>query len=447
MRRVGIGVVTFVGAALLVAVNPASAGIGLGVVPTFPTVVAVGQTNLPASLTISNNSTPPETAGVVILTDITLVPSCGTTGGFGDCPPASAEPGVFQISATGVGEPGTACAAVPFTVTTIDATGKVRFSPFSPVVLGSPSIPTTSTCTIDFTFSVPKAPLLDSSPVLPGVQTAQKAAASGTSNATGVTGSGFGNGQTTVIGATFSAVSPARVWDSRFGPGPTGRIGAGATRSVVVTGVGGVPASGVTAVVLNVTAVNPSAGTFVTVWPTGETRPLASNLNVPPGDTRPNLVIVKVGASGTVSFYNDAGALDLIADVAGWYGADGGQRYTAVSPARVWDTRFGPGPTGRVGAGGIRDVTVTGIGGVPASGVTGVVLNVTGVNPSAGTFVTAWPTGESRPLASNLNVPPGDTRPNLVIVKVGASGTVSFYNDAGTIDLIADVAGWYGAPG
>ncbi len=88
-------------------------------------------------------------------------------------------------------------------------------------------------------------------------------------------------------------------------------------------------------------------------------------------------------------------------------------------------------------------MTVTGLGGVPATGVTAVVLNVTAVSPSAGTYVTAWPTGETRPPASNLNVPPGDVRPNLVIVKVGAGGKVSFYNDAGTTDLIADVAGYY----
>ena len=76
-----------------------------------------------------------------------------------------------------------------------------------------------------------------------------------------------------------------------------------------------------------------------------------------------------------------------------------------------------------------------------------MVLNVTAVNPSAGTFITAWPTGEAKPLASNLNLPPGDTRANLVIVKVGAGGKVSLSNDAGTVDLIADVAGWWaGSP-
>ena len=142
---------------------------------------------------------------------------------------------------------------------------------------------------------------------------------------------------------------------------------------------------------------------------------------------------------------NDAGTIDLIADVAGYY-SSAGAGLTSVSPARAWDSRVGPGPMGRIGAGETREVTVTGVGGVPASGVTAVVLNVTAVAASAGTYATAWPTGEGRPNASNLNLPAGDTRPNLVIVKVGAGGKVSFYNDAGTIDLIADVAGWVGSP-
>ncbi len=135
--------------------------------------------------------------------------------------------------------------------------------------------------------------------------------------------------------STFAPLSPARVWDSRVGPGPTGRIGPGVTRNVVVAGMGGVPISGATSVVLNVTAVGPSAGTFITVWPTGEARPVSSNLNVPAGDTRANLVTVKVGAGGQVSVFNHTGTVDLLADVTGWYGPNAGHAYTSLPPARV----------------------------------------------------------------------------------------------------------------
>ncbi|MEP6809574.1 MAG: kelch repeat-containing protein, partial [Chthoniobacterales bacterium] len=95
------------------------------------------------------------------------------------------------------------------------------------------------------------------------------------------------------IGISYVPLSPARIWDSRVGPGPVGQSGPGSTRTIQVAGVGGVPATGASAVVINVGAINPTAQTFVTVWPTGEAQPLASNLNVPIGDVRPNLVIVK----------------------------------------------------------------------------------------------------------------------------------------------------------
>ena len=58
------------------------------------------------------------------------------------------------------------------------------------------------------------------------------------------------------------------------------------------------------------------------------------------------------------------------------------------------------------------NITVTGRGGVPASGVGAVVLNVTAVAPTASSYMTVWPTGEPQPLASNLNFTPGQTVPN-----------------------------------
>jgi alpha-tubulin suppressor-like RCC1 family protein/lysophospholipase L1-like esterase len=115
----------------------------------------------------------------------------------------------------------------------------------------------------------------------------------------------------------------------------------------------------------------------------------------------------------------------------------------AVSPARVWDSRGGPGPVGRIGPGQRRDITVVGVGGVPSEGVTAVVANVTAVGATAPTFVTVWPSGEARPTASNLNLPAGDTRPNLVVAKVGLDGRISLYNHQGSVDLLIDIVGYY----
>ncbi|MFE8031519.1 hypothetical protein ACFU2K_35375, partial [Streptomyces sp. NPDC057409] len=121
-------------------------------------------------------------------------------------------------------------------------------------------------------------------------------------------------------GSLYEPVTPSRLMDTRSGTGvPKAKVGAGATVSLTVAGKGGVPAAGVTAVVLNVTATNPTASTFVSVYPYGTTRTSASNLNVVAGQTVPNLVVVPV-KDGKVTFYNRNGSVDLIADVAGFYG-------------------------------------------------------------------------------------------------------------------------------
>ncbi|GAA2784406.1 hypothetical protein [Streptomyces showdoensis] len=245
-------------------------------------------------------------------------------------------------------------------------------------------------------------------------------------------------------GSLYEPVTPTRLMDTRSGTGvPKARLGADQTVSLTVAGKGGVPATGVTAVVLNVTATNPTATTFVSVYPYGTTRTSASNLNVVAGQTVPNLVVVPV-KDGKVTFYNRGGSLDLLADVAGYF-TDGssGSLYEPVTPTRLMDTRSGTGvPKAKLGADQTVSLTVAGKGGVPATGVTAVVLNVTATNPTTATFVSVYPYGTTRTSASNLNVVAGQTVPNLVVVPV-KDGKVTFYNRGGSIDLLADVAGYY----
>jgi hypothetical protein len=75
-----------------------------------------------------------------------------------------------------------------------------------------------------------------------------------------------------------------------------------------------------------------------------------------------------------------------------------------------------------------------------------VVLNVTETDPTSSGYITAWPDGVPRPVASDLNFVPGETSPNLVVVKVGSDGSIDLFNSAGHTDLIADVVGWYDGP-
>jgi YD repeat-containing protein len=127
--------------------------------------------------------------------------------------------------------------------------------------------------------------------------------------------------------------------------------------------------------------------------------------------------------------------------------AGSGSLFTPAGPARVMDTRNGTGGiTGPVGAGATVSLQVDGKAGVPAAGVTAVVLNVTETSATASSYIAVYPDGTARSTASNLDFTAGQTLANLVVVPVGADGKVDFYNLGGTVQIIADLFGYYAAP-
>ena len=248
----------------------------------------------------------------------------------------------------------------------------------------------------------------------------------------------------------FVPVGPTRILDTRTGTGARhATVGARHSVNLQVTGVGGIPTSNVSAVVLNTTVTNPTRSGYLTVYPTGHTRPTTSNLNFTAGQTIPNLVTVPVGAGGKITLYNGTtGTLNLIGDIAGYYiggsvTAPGG--FVPVGPTRILDTRTGTGARhATVGARHSVNLQVTGVGGIPTSNVSAVVLNTTVTNPTRSGYLTVYPTGHTRPTTSNLNFTAGQTIPNLVTVPVGAGGKITLYNGTtGTLNLIGDIAGYY----
>lgn len=235
----------------------------------------------------------------------------------------------------------------------------------------------------------------------------------------------------------FTGVTPVRALDTATDGGP---LVAGSSRSVRVTGIGEVPAAGVTAVAVNVTVEAPSAGGFLTAWPSGTAMPLASSLNVAPGQTVANSLVVGVGADGSIDLGLGAGQARAVVDLTGWF-ADGAG-LTAVTPVRAIDTRAGAGTT--LAPGTELKVPVTGLVGVPASGVGAVALNLTAVDATAGGHLRAWPSGTATPWASALNFAPGQTIANAMVLGVGPDGTVSIQNFSdGPLHVVVDVAGWF----
>jgi chitodextrinase len=243
---------------------------------------------------------------------------------------------------------------------------------------------------------------------------------------------------------TYHPLSPLRVLDTRFS---ARTLGAGGSLNLALGGIS-VPGNA-TAVVLNVTATNTSTMGFLTVYPAGGSVPLASNLNWVAHETVPNLVMVRLGSGGLVTIFNGAGSADVVVDLEGYFAPPGGGTaggFVPLTPSRVTDTRPFSGQANAgltLGPGGRLDVQITGAGGVPATGAAAAVLNVTVTHTSSSGFITAYPTGSSMPLASNLNWTAGETVPNRVIVPIGTGGKVTFYNGSGSADLLVDVNGYF----
>ena len=266
----------------------------------------------------------------------------------------------------------------------------------------------------------------------------------------------------------FVALPPARVLDTRPGAEQIGYAGAkpsaGQTVRLALNNVGGLPSysfSGTlnaSAVVLNITATESTAAGFVTVFPTGSSRPTASNLNLEvAGQTRPNLVTVPLPSNNvpSIDIFTQNGT-HLIADVMGYYVEVGFNGYAStgyfkgVQPTRLLDTRPGPSQLGYTGvkpqAGESINLRVGGKAGLPAASqsIDAVVLNVTATEATAAGFVTVYPQDIARPKASNLNLEsPGQTIPNQVIVPVSpGSLEVTLFTQSGT-HLIVDIVGYY----
>ncbi len=264
------------------------------------------------------------------------------------------------------------------------------------------------------------------------------------------TGPSNQSGQAAVAGVSgrFHPLTPARVLDTRATASP---VRAGTARQVLVTGVGGVPSSGVSAVLLNATVPAPPASGYLQLYPSGSkpTSP-TSSVNWRLGRTAANAVTVAVGTGGTVGLQVGTGTAHVVLDVVGWYGDStdpGGARYQPLTPRRILDTRAagGGGPVTPIAD---RSLPVAGHGGVPSSGASAVVMTLTAFHPTMAAYIQTYPTG-NRPAqpTSNTNVVPGQSVAALVTSPLGTGGAVQLHVSQGSVGFVADVLGYYTSSG
>jgi hypothetical protein len=262
----------------------------------------------------------------------------------------------------------------------------------------------------------------------------------------------------------FHALSN-RIVDTRSGTGGrSAPVGPGETVRWRILGAGGMPLSGVASVSLNVTVTNPTATSYLTVFPSTADRPVASNLNFSAGQTVPNMVTVGVGADGSIAAYNESGTVDLIIDLVGWVAsptaATEGAAFIPVTPYRAFDSRRAEDGGRKLGPGQYLRIQIVNYD--LHDIVRAVALNVTAANPTEASFISIIP--DRHPVGnqhyfeefttSNLNVTPNSNVANMAIVAVGPdlvfgggpvrdTSEILIFNAAGSTDIIVDVFGFF----
>ena len=259
--------------------------------------------------------------------------------------------------------------------------------------------------------------------------------------------------------STFTAVPATRILDTRSDSpvGPAELLGIQPRRGLLdlpVTGAHGVPPAGVTAVAVNITAVDSIETHYVQALPTLRgTVGGTSTLNVSVlGQPRANFAIVPVGVGGKISLYMPTGG-NVVVDLIGYFApapnpaAATAGRFVAISPERWMDTRSaGPYPAGTTAPRPTGDgATVTAVrptkSAVPSVGVAALVVNITADGAAAPGFLRAVPTGAKSTGTSTVNYVAGVPAANTAIVALGAGGMISVFALRPT-NVIVDVMGY-----
>jgi hypothetical protein len=249
--------------------------------------------------------------------------------------------------------------------------------------------------------------------------------------------------QTIRPGTYVRLATSAAVLDTRSGIGAAaGQRAGGSTTSFAVAGVGGVPATGVTAVLVDVTDVASASGGYLALFPQGTTfNGAMSMVNAGGGQIISNTVVVPVPASGKISVYTSAAA-HIVADVEGYYtsAAGTGGGFVPVDPTRLVDTRSGTGgAAGTIPSGGNRTFTLT--GGVIPAGSSAVFIDLIATGATAYGWVGAFASGGTN--RSVMDYVPGTTA-HGVSVKLGTDGKATFTNNSGSaIHLVMTAEGYF----
>jgi len=228
-------------------------------------------------------------------------------------------------------------------------------------------------------------------------------------------------------------MTPCRVVDTRNAAGPFGgpSISGGGSRDFnIPTSACSVPSTA-QAYSLNVAVVPAGPLGYLTLWPTGQTQPLASTLNSLDGRIKSNAAIVPAGTGGSISVFA-SNATHVILDINGYFvpaAVTTALAFYPITPCRIADTRNATAPLGGpslAGGSGRTFPIQSSTCGLPAT-AQAYSLNFAAVPPGPLGYVTAWPTGQTMPLAASLNALTGTVTANAAIVPAGTAGSIDVF--------------------
>ncbi|MBB5868270.1 hypothetical protein F4553_001649 [Allocatelliglobosispora scoriae] len=261
------------------------------------------------------------------------------------------------------------------------------------------------------------------------------------------------------VGGQLHPVTPQRLIDTRTSW--HSMLPAGAAARVLID-YGPEITPHIRGVVVNVTAVTPTADGYLQAWSGdwGE-QPTHSTLNFRKGSVVPNQAIV-----GTVPCLVLICGEPVRQQIMVWTSADthvlvdivaiiddgtlpDGLRFEPRTPTRIVDTRTGTGLTKALGPNTAATVSVPNAS-IPAQ-TRAIAVNAAAVAPTADTFVTLWPWSPDetgRPDVSSLNAARGTTVANAAITPIGPgtgspSNAFNVYNATGNTHVLVDLVGTF----
>jgi hypothetical protein len=250
----------------------------------------------------------------------------------------------------------------------------------------------------------------------------------------------------------FVPITPCRIADTRDATGPFGGpiISGGSSRDFIIpNSTCSIPATA-QAYSLNVAVVPGTPLGYLTLYPAGQGRPLASTLNSLDGRIKSNAAIVPAGAAGAVSVFA-SDTTNVILDINGYFVAASdatGLAFYPITPCRIADTRTATAPLGGPSLAGGQNRTfpiLASTCNLPAT-AQAYSLNFAAVPSGSLGYLTAWPTGQARPLASSLNAQTGAITANAAIVPAGTNGSIDVFASNNT-NLVIDINGYFAPMG